>query len=260
MPYITRIEGTRIKGISFTLQNFNPSILISLILFVMLLLPSLSSGDIFKYVDEQGVIHFSNVPTEDKFKKVYPESSKKINSAVNTQRLGIKSSKIAATIPKSQTQITDTAFSEVIHNTSERYGIDPALVKAVIRAESNFNPYAVSQKGAQGLMQLMPRTSYELNVYNAFNPEENIDGGVRYLKYLLSQFNGNLPLSLAAYNAGPERVQQWKNIPPIKETQDYVRKVLGIYRGSGLMATERKERIYKIIQKDGSILFTNMIQ
>ena len=100
----------------------------------------------------------------------------------------------------------------------------------MIRAESGFNPYAISRKGAKGLMQLMPETALRMNVSNVFNPKENIEGGVRYFKYLLSLFNNDLRLSLAAYNAGENIVSQLGTIPPYRETVDYVRRVLSFYQ------------------------------
>jgi soluble lytic murein transglycosylase-like protein len=104
------------------------------------------------------------------------------------------------------------------------------LIKAIIRAESGFNPGAISRKGAKGLMQLMPETASRLNVSNIFNPRENIEGGVRYFKYLLSLFDNDVRLSLAAYNAGENLVGELRSIPPYRETVDYVRKVLSYYQ------------------------------
>ncbi len=121
-------------------------------------------------------------------------------------------------------------YDALIYEFSQKYKVDFALIKAMIRTESGFNPYAVSRKGAKGLMQLMPETAHRLNVSNVFNPKENIDGGVRYFKYLLSLFNNDLRLSLAAYNAGENIVYEFRSIPPYRETIDYVRKVLGYYR------------------------------
>jgi soluble lytic murein transglycosylase-like protein len=103
------------------------------------------------------------------------------------------------------------------------------LIKAIIKAESGFDRYAVSSRGAQGLMQLMPATAKELKVFDPFNPEQNIDGGVRYLRSLLKMFNGNLVLSLAAYNAGPTLVKKTGGVPRINETRRYIKKVLAYY-------------------------------
>ena len=116
-------------------------------------------------------------------------------------------------------------YDSLISEFSKKYQVDFALIKAIIRTESGFNPRAVSRKGAKGLMQLMPATAQRMNVSNIFNPRENIEGGVRYFKYLLSLFNNDLRLSLAAYNAGENLVSELRTIPPYRETVDYVRRV-----------------------------------
>jgi soluble lytic murein transglycosylase len=116
---------------------------------------------------------------------------------------------------------------------SRRHRLDPALLSAVIKAESDFYPDAVSRAGAIGLMQLMPKTAVNMEIHDPFDPEENIAGGARYLRYLLDRFNGNLPLALAAYNAGARRVEQYATLPPIRETRRYVQKVLRFYRMFG---------------------------
>ncbi len=120
-------------------------------------------------------------------------------------------------------------FYPIIHAVADKYRVDPALVKAVIMAESGYNPRAISKRGAKGLMQLMPSTAASLGVKDSFNPEENINGGVKYLKKLLKKFEGNLRLAVAAYNAGVRKVRKYQGIPPFKATRYYVRKVLGYY-------------------------------
>ncbi|PIE64620.1 MAG: lytic transglycosylase [Desulfobacterales bacterium] len=123
------------------------------------------------------------------------------------------------------------AYDSTINHFGDRYRVDPDLIKAVIRTESGFDCYAVSSKGAQGLMQLMPETAQELHVVNPFDPRQNIEGGTRYLRYLLDTFNENINLTLAAYHAGPTRVKQIQNIPQIPETVTYVKRVLHYYKG-----------------------------
>jgi soluble lytic murein transglycosylase-like protein len=113
----------------------------------------------------------------------------------------------------------------LIHEVSQRHNLPASLIKAVIRVESNFNAAATSPKGAQGLMQLMPATADELQVVNPYDAAENVSGGTRYLKMLLEKFNYRLPLALAAYNAGPKRVDQHQAVPPIRETKNFVRDV-----------------------------------
>ncbi len=126
--------------------------------------------------------------------------------------------------------LTDPSkFDSIIKAAAEKFNLDPDLIKAVIRQESNFNPNAVSKAGAMGLMQLMPETAKWLGVTNPFDPVQNIFGGAKYLRMLLDKFNGNLELALAAYNAGPANVEKHKGIPPFKETQDYVRNILYFY-------------------------------
>jgi len=185
--------------------------------FCILLLADFSSAGIYRYEDENGVIHFTNCPRDPKFKLYIRESKEDVGGepAESTPTYSFLDSK---------------NFDSIISEYAKRYQIDFALIKAMIRAESGFNPQAVSRKGARGLMQLMPETALRMNVSNAFNPKENIEGGVRYFKYLLSLFNNDLRLSLAAYNAGENIVAQLGTIPPYRETVDYVRRVLNYYR------------------------------
>lgn len=121
-------------------------------------------------------------------------------------------------------------FHPFIFAAANRYSVDPALVKAIIMAESNYNPRAISKKGAVGLMQLMPTTAAALGVKDSLNPEHNINGGVKYLKKLLNQFEGDLELAVAAYNAGSKKVKKYNGVPPYKATRYYVKKVFDYYQ------------------------------
>jgi len=144
-----------------------------------------------------------------------------------------------APLPPVRPQTTDLPGEEIpaglrllVDAISTNHGVDPGLVRAVIKTESNFNRWAVSNRGALGLMQLIPSTGRRYGVQDFFDPQQNIDGGVRYLKFLLEKFNGNLDLSLAAYNAGENLVERLGRIPPIVETANYVRKVRASYRNN----------------------------
>jgi len=132
-------------------------------------------------------------------------------------------------------------YHSIVLKAASHYMVDPALVKAIIMAESGYDPQAVSSEGASGLMQLMPRTAEALGVEDAFDPEHNVNAGVRYFKYLLEEFNDDIELALAAYNAGSRTVKRHQGIPPIKATQDYIKKVFAYYRyykSEGIIETD----------------------
>jgi soluble lytic murein transglycosylase-like protein len=134
-----------------------------------------------------------------------------------------------ASIKGNRARMTDAQVDAAIDEAAARHNVDPSLVRAVVKVESNFNPHAVSRKGAVGLMQLMPSTARQLRVTDPYDPQQNIDGGVRHLKQLLENFNGNVPLSLAAYNAGEGAVNRSNGIPQYKETQNYVKQITELY-------------------------------
>jgi soluble lytic murein transglycosylase-like protein len=129
--------------------------------------------------------------------------------------------------------VTSAEVDSAIEQAASRHGVDPNLVRALVKVESNFNPRAVSKKGAMGLMQLMPATARGLNVTNPFDPQQNVDAGVRHLKGLLDSFNGNVSLSLAAYNAGAGAVARHHGVPEFAETKNYVRQITNIYTAGG---------------------------
>jgi len=188
-------------------------LLFHIILPVSLLFQAPSAeADIYKYVDNEGVEHYTDTPTSRKFKIFMRDLKKDKKLRTNF--------KFAAAYRNKE------EFEPIIKSLASEYGVDISLVKAVIHAESGYNPNAVSPKGAQGLMQLMPRTAQGLKVSNSFDPKENIRGGVRYLRFLLDTFKGDVSLALAAYNAGLNRVSQYGGIPPYQETRDYVSRVL----------------------------------
>ncbi len=186
-----------------------------LILTVLVITPA--RADIYRYQDEKGVWHFSNV-------KLTPEHRLYIRSR------GDNASAIRGFDPE--------MLEPIIYLASKQFQVDKDLIKAVIKAESDFDHRAVSSKGAQGLMQLMPETADELNVNNAFDPKENILGGTRYLSLLLKRFNYNKTLALAAYNAGPKEVEIRMGIPPYPETRAFVKRVLTYYQAYGEKQTD----------------------
>jgi hypothetical protein len=232
-----------------------------ILLIVFFLTPAYA--DIYKYLDEHGVLCYTDVPFGKKAARIHKDKEKDSTTPVQAKivkasyRTGSSSDRYASN------------YHSIVHEKASTYNVDPSLIKAVIKTESNWNSRARSNKGAMGLMQLMPGTANDLNVHNPFDPEENIEGGTKYLKYLLEHFNGDLTLALAAYNAGPKTVEKFGYVPPITETRQYVKKVLSLYNGDSPYIpstvdpgkTEKKVKkedpIYKIIMDDGTVLFTN---
>lgn len=174
-------------------------------LALLLSLTTRVEGDIYRYVDKNGVIHFTNVKTDGRY-RLYLQASRKAPSVY----------------------IKD--YEATILEASKRFEVELHLIKAVIKAESNFDHEAVSPKGAKGLMQLMPRTAEDMEVGDVLNPEENILGGTRYLSVLLKRFKNDKVLALAAYNAGPDTVESYKGIPPFPETRAFVKRVMAYYK------------------------------
>ncbi|MFZ1983270.1 MAG: lytic transglycosylase domain-containing protein [Desulfatitalea sp.] len=166
-----------------------------------------AQADIYVYVDHQGVMHFTNTPTSSNYKVYMREIPQP---------------------PRAWYSIE--SYDDVIAEAAKLNGISFSLLKALIHVESYFNPRAVSKKGAMGLMQIMPENLATLDITDPFDPWENIMGGSRYLRSMLERFNYQLPLALAAYNAGPSAVERYNDIPPYKETEDYVKKVMRFFQ------------------------------
>ncbi len=191
MPYWLRIPG-------------------KLLLLVALALPAVSHAQVYSWTDPDGSIHFSDHPRHEGFT---PHELKPIRP-----------------MPRPRRVFPTRAWDGLISRLAREQSVSPALVKAVIHAESAFDPRAVSRKGAKGLMQLMPRTSQSLGVDDPFNPWQNIAGGTRHLSAMLQLFPGQPQLALAAYNAGVGAVRRYKGIPPYPETRTYVRRVMNLYK------------------------------
>jgi len=182
---------------------------------------------------EDGTVHFTNAPTDPRYQRVTGFSS-------GTEAGWLR-------LPGGD----PSWYTTEIRGAADRYG-----VPAIIRVGSSFNPRAVSSKGARGLMQLMPETASILGVRNTFDPYENIDGGVRHLRGLIDRFGNNLPLALAAYNAGERAVTAYRGIPPYPETRDYVSRILRILDGESQGADSSV--IYRTVDDEGTVTYTNI--
>ncbi len=183
-------------------MKFARIIITGILAVVSFMIVTQAIADIYTYTDERDITHFSNTPTSPKYRLKMREvrfDYKRLSSGV---------------------------YDKPINDACIKHGIDPLLVKAIIKAESDFNPQTVSVKGARGLMQLMPETADDMGVADIDDPQNNIDGGVKYLKRLMGIFKSDLKLVVAAYNAGENAVIKYKSVPPFKETRQYVKKVL----------------------------------
>ena len=186
---------------------------------VLLLLPATARADIYSYTDAEGVIHFTNKPAGDARYKLYIKGSH-----------GAGTAGVVPVMPSDRNLSRFTRYDEHIRQACSLYQIPEALVRSVMKVESDYDPRAVSVSGARGLMQLMPDTADRMQVKDMDDPRENIFGGVRLLRILANYFNGDLVLTIAAYNAGPDAVMRAGGVPAIEQTRNYVTKVTQFYR------------------------------
>jgi soluble lytic murein transglycosylase-like protein len=189
-------------------MNIRPRALLCFSVLTLFIAPSVGFTDVYVYKDKQGVLTFTNVPSHPGYRRVFRDSNGQLSGAGGSFN----------------------GYDDLIRSVSGRYSIDADLIRAVIKTESDFNSSARSNKGAMGLMQLMPETARLHDVVNAYDPVSNVEGGVRHLRLLLDRYQGNLELSLAAYNAGIKAVEKFGGIPPFAETKEYVRRVLQHYQ------------------------------
>lgn len=186
----------------------------------LLALSTPAAADIYTYTDAKGIVHFSNVPDNRQYKLV-----------LATQGAGNSPAEASSSTPAQVSRAGRDRFAPIVEDAARTHQVDPALLHAVITAESGYNPAVVSPKGAVGLMQLMPETARRYGVENSFDPVQNINGGTKYLSDLLQMFNNNIELAVAAYNAGENAVIRYGySIPPYRETLAYVPKVLKLQK------------------------------
>lgn len=248
-------EDTMLETLGMKSSMIRCTILICAIAAVLCMAGERAFADIYQYTDDAGVVHFSNVSVPSKrHVRVRPEP-KQIAYAKRTSSPRYARKRTVSSVNSPST------YTEIINNACDRHGVDPALVHAIVKVESDFNPYAMSRKGAMGLMQLMPQTAVNMNIRNIFSPDENIDGGVRYLRYLIDRYEGNLSLALAAYNSGETAVKKWGTVPPYPETQNYVQRILNLYNGTGGSIRESsltpRYTIFIGYGEDGAVMLTD---
>jgi Transglycosylase SLT domain len=219
-----------------------------------------------------GSLAFCAAPASAQITKVTDDSGRRffINASPQPSRLAEATKRTNIYLP-SEVSLTGRSrpgmdvdrdgVEKLVREAAERHRMDPALVRAVIETESNWNPKAFSHKGAGGLMQLIPTTAQRYGAYDVFDPQQNIDAGVKYLRTLLERYNGNLDLALAAYNAGEGAVDRAHGVPGFRETREYVQKVQNAYfrPGSGRMpdAYVNSHAIHRDVSPEGRIIFTN---
>jgi soluble lytic murein transglycosylase-like protein len=214
-----------------------------------------AAGEVTQLDGPDGTVYLTNAPTDPRYRRMGIAPPPPAPPA----RSGGAPAGAARSPASLGAQLRDGAIGAQIRDAAGRYGLPEELVTAVIRVESGFNPRAVSRKGAQGLMQLMPATASQLGVRDVFDTAENIEGGVRHLRGLIERFENNLSLALAAYNAGERAVLQYGGIPPYPETQQYVARILSIV-GDGAELSEDLARTptYRFVEEDGATVYTNI--
>lgn len=180
-------------------------LVVGLVIIVLAASAALADEEFYGYVSSTGTVHMTNVPTDQRFGEI-----------------NLK--------PRYHAAVSDQELEDAVIRYADEYRLSPALLLAVMKAESSFDPTVISKAGAVGLMQLIPETAIRHGVRNLYDTRDNIGGGARHLRYLLDRFHGNIRLALAAYNAGEKKVDRYRQIPPFKETQLYVKKVMGYYR------------------------------
>src|SRR6266852_6646297 len=211
-----------------------------------------SSGHIATVLDDDGRRFFVNAEPPAKINLTAPKPRPNIYLPAESAFTGHS---------RPAVEIGRDGVEKIVREAADRHSVDPALVRAVIETESNWNPKAYSHKGAGGLMQLIPTTAQRYGAYDVFDPQQNIDAGVKHLKWLLERYNGNLDLALAAYNAGEGAVDRAHGVPAFRETRNYVQKVQNAYfrPGSGRLADAfvNSHAIHKDVAAEGRIIFTN---